>query len=641
MRGLSRRHTQTAGLVRRILCAVWRSRRADGRRDLAHAILRRADRPGIRRLANRIVPPGSRLHQALVRHLLAARGLNRPSLTLLQADGKIPLSKAEHYLASLSPSEKFRHQLEGLSDRPGFSILVPVYNTDPVWLDRMVASVRAQVYPEWELILSDDGSTRVETAEFLRRLEGAPQIRVLFNERNAGISHATNTALAAASGTFIALLDHDDELTQDALLEMACRIDCTPDLDVLYSDEDKINPDGRLGEPFHKPDWSPEMLRNVMYVGHLLVVRRTLALEVGGFDSRFDMVQDFEFMLRLAERTRRIAHLPRILYHWRRIPGSLALATDQKCGITALQAAAVGAHLTRCGVPATCEAHPRLPHRVVLRPRPRDEYPLVSVVIPTRDQPHHLGRCLSSLFGQTTYPNFEVVLVDNQTTDPEALALFKRYPVTVVPFNENFNFSRANNLGVQRARGQYVVLLNNDTEIITRDWIETVVFYLERPDVGAVGLLLLFPDNTVQHAGVVLGMRGTADHVMRGFPADVDGYFGSLSCTREVSAVTGACLATPRALYLESNGLREDYRVHYQDVDYCCRLRHLGRQILFTPHAALYHHESASRGSGYDMADRLLLIDTWMDMIQAGDPFYNPNFSLSHTEFYQVKKDLQ
>jgi O-antigen biosynthesis protein len=522
-----------------------------------------------------------------------------------------------------------------LTYRPLVSVVTPVYNTAPQWLEAAVESVRAQSYPHWQLCLADDGSTNEATIVYLRSLEGDPSITVSHGE-NGGIAAATNRALAAAEGEFVAFLDHDDELDPDALLECVRRLNEKPGTDIVYTDEDKVDRRGRRSDPFFKPDCSPELFRGVMYVGHLLCARRSLVEEAGGADSAFDGVQDYELMLRLSERTSRIEHVPRILYHWRKLPGSIAAATDAKDGIPQLQAEAVTAHLERTGVAAVAGPHPTLPHRTILLPGPRPRWPGVTVVVPTRDAPSRLARCLASLFSRTTYPSFTVLLVDNGTTDPDALRSFEDYPVEVLPFDEPFNFSRANNLGVAAARGEYVVLLNNDTEIRTPEWLEVLVSLAEADGVGAVGPLLVYPDGSVQHAGVVLGIRGTADHIMRGFPATADGYAGSLSCTREVSAVTGACLAIGRGLYEDAGGLDERFATHYQDVDLCLRLRRLGRRNLYTPRAVVRHDEGATRGDHYDRLDRALLLDAWGETIARGDPYYSRWLSLEGADYRPV-----
>lgn len=520
-----------------------------------------------------------------------------------------------------------------LRTQPLVSVITPVYNTPPRWLTRAVGSVREQSYPHWQLCICDDGSTEEVTRQLLSRLGDDTSIRIVRSETNGGISAASNRALELAEGDFVAFLDHDDELARDALLECVWILNERPETDVVYTDEDKVDRWGWHSKPFHKPDWSPELFRGVMYVGHLLVVRRSLVEEVGGFDSEFDGVQDYELMLRLSERTDRIEHVPRILYHWRKLPGSVASSTDAKPGISALQAAAVNAHLRRCSVDAEAQPHPKLPHRVVMHPRSREAWPSVDVVVPTKNAPHHIGRCLASIYGQTKYPNFDVYVVDNGTTDPDALRAIHGSGASVVPFDEPFNFSRAINSGVAAGSGEFVLLLNNDTEVVQPNWLEEMVWVAEVLDVGAVGPLLLYPNRRVQHAGVVLGIRGTADHIMRGYPPDADGYSGSLACTREVSAVTGACMLVRRDLYQELDGLDVHFATHYQDVDFCLRIRRKALRNVFTPRSVLIHHESTSRGSRYDQLDRALLLDRWADTIAQGDPYYNPWLSREGSDY--------
>ncbi|HEY9216150.1 MAG TPA: glycosyltransferase [Ancylobacter sp.] len=525
-------------------------------------------------------------------------------------------------------------RLQSAEYRPTITIVTPVYNVDPVLLRKAVESVRKQLYANWELCLCDDGSTSAATLACLKSLQAIdPRIRVRLQPVNQGISAASNMAASMGTGEFVAMLDHDDELTSDALAEVVLLLNQQHDLDVIYSDQDKINTEGWVCDRFFKPQWSPELLRGVMYVGHLLVVRRELLDRIGGFDSQFDKVQDFELMLRASEHTSRIAHIPKILYHWRKVIGSVALGSDEKSDIEELQAKAVEAHLARLRIAAAVESQAEYRHRVRTKPLAGQNCPLVSIIIPTRDAPEHISRCLHSVFTVTSYPNFEVVLVDNGTTDREALDAIAKYDVVRVSYDKPFNFSEANNLGVAAAKGEIVLLLNNDTEVIDPGWLETLVFFLSRPGVGAVGAKLLYPNRTIQHAGVALGMRGTADHVMRGFPEHTDGYAGSLSCSREVSAVTGACLMVRKSDYNALGGLVTYYRTHYQDVDFCLRLRNRGLRVIFTPDATLIHHESASRGGVYDLVDRALFIDQWDHMIAAGDPYFNPNFCIEKGDY--------
>lgn len=514
---------------------------------------------------------------------------------------------------------------------PLFSVITPTYNSKPEWLADAALSLLKQSCPDWEWCLVDDGSDNGETKKLLELLARvSPRVRVEFTAR-AGISAANNKALDVARGDYVCFLDHDDLLHPSALEAM--REKTSEGYEVVYSDEDKLDDaSGEVVEPFFKPDWSPEYFRGAMYVGHLLCVRRELAVRMK-FDPVYDGVQDFEFTLRLSETGPRIGHVPKVLYHWRKTPGSIAEKTDAKPHIELLQERAVNAHLERRGLPARAERS-ELPHRLKIIPTPRKQYPRVTIVIPTRDAPEVLGRCLKSVFERTSYPNFEIVLMDNQTTDERALALMEDYPVRRIAFPNPFNFSRANNQGAAAATGELLVFLNNDTEVITDDWLQHLSYYAEQPDVGAAGALLAYDDRTVQHAGVALGMRGTADHTMRRFPITADGYAGTLACAREVSVITGACLMTRKSVFEEIGGFNEHFFTAYQDVDICLRLRARGLRVICTPRALLLHHEFISRPSYYyDIIDRMLLLDQWQDVIERGDPYYNPNLDLDRGDY--------
>jgi GT2 family glycosyltransferase len=515
-------------------------------------------------------------------------------------------------------------------DKPLFSLITPTYNTRPEWLAEAALSLLNQSFIHWEWCIVDDGSQDRQTKKMLEHLSRvSPRVRVEF-ATNAGISAATNQALDLAQGDYVCFLDHDDLLHWAALEAMAEKI--RESYDVVYSDEDKLDEKtGELVEPFFKPAWSPEYFRGVMYVGHLLCVRRELARKTR-FDSAFDGVQDFEFMLRVSETGARIGHIPRVLYHWRKTPGSIAEASDAKPQLGALQQNAVNAHLGRLKLSGRAEQS-ELPHRLKILPMPRINFPPVSIIIPTKDAPEMLGRCLASISEKTSYPEFEVILLDNDTSDERALQLMEQYSVKRIPFPDPFNFSRANNQGAVAARGDFLVFLNNDTEIVAEDWLQHLIYYAEQPDVGAAGALLIYEDRTVQHAGVALGMRGTADHTMRGFPIGVDGYAGSLACAREVSAVTGACMMIRKSLFHEIGGFNEHFFTAYQDVDLCLRLRERGLRLICTPQALVVHHESVSRRSYYDMIDRMLLLDQWESVIQRGDPYYNPNLNLERGDY--------
>ncbi|RZM82895.1 glycosyltransferase family 2 protein [Leptolyngbya iicbica] len=540
-------------------------------------------------------------------------------------------------------TEQFRQILDPLliahsasipiDDPPIISILTPTYNSSLDWFVETVLSVLNQTSHAWEWCLVDDGSSAEDIRTVLTQLtQKHPRIRVAF-QTSGGISAATNKALDMAYGQYVCFLDHDDTLVPHAIERSLQELE--KGFDFVYSDEDKIDGSGQYYiEPFLKPDWSPEYLRGVMYVGHLLCVRKQHVLDLGGLDSQYDGVQDYELALRLSESALRVGHISEVLYHWRKIPGSIAADVRAKPKIEQLQQAAVNAHLKRLALPATAQQLGN--HRIKLQPAVKDTYPLVSIIIPTKDAPHHLERCLNSLFAVSTYPNFEVVIVDNETSDPKALQLMQEYPIKRLLFPYPFHYSKANNLGAQYAQGDYLIFLNNDTEIVAKDWVQNLLYYAEQPDVGAAGALLLYPNHTVQHAGVVMGIRGTADHIMRGFPVGADGYAGSLVCAREVSAVTAACMMVKNQDFNAVVGFSEHYFHHYQDADLCMRLLHLGKRNIVVPEATLIHHESATRKEYYDLVDRYFLLDQWQDYIEAGDPFYNPGFALDRFD-YSIK----
>ena len=540
-----------------------------------------------------------------------------------------PLS-ADQAFEHLKPFFKQQASRVAPLGNPFFSLITPTYETKPGWLAEAALSLLHQSFVNWEWCIVDDGSQDSETRKFLEHLrQASPQVRVTFANK-AGISAATNQAIDLAKGDYVCFLDHDDLLHWSALESLAEKIG--QGYDVVYSDEDKLDDTtGERVEPFFKPAWSPEYFRGAMYLGHLLCLRRDLA-QTTRFDPAFDGVQDFEFMLRVSETEVRIGHVPRVLYHWRKTPGSIAATSEAKPQAGALQEEAVNAHLRRLQLPARAERS-KLAHRLKIRPAARSDFPSISIIIPTKDAPEMLGRCLKTVSEKTSYPKTEVILVDNETTDPQSLRLMEQYPTHRILFPDPFNFSRANNLGASAASGEFLVFLNNDTEILSDDWLEHLLYYAEQPDVGAAGGLLIYEDRTVQHAGVILGMRGTADHSMRGFPLGSDGYAGSLACAREVSSLTAACLMIRKSLFHDIGGFNEHFFTAYQDVDLCLRLRERGLRLICTPMALAVHHESISRQRHYDLIDRALLLDLWESVIKGGDPYYNRNLNLERGDY--------
>lgn len=524
-------------------------------------------------------------------------------------------------------------QLETLPLKPLISIVVPVYNTRPRLLHACIKSVTEQLYTNWELCLVDDASTSYATKRVLHRYYGCnSRIRLLQRKINGGISRATNDGIAMAGGEFVALLDHDDMLGVDALFHVIKALNNSPDADLLFTDQDKISDWGRRSKPFFKPGWSPTYLRELMYIGHLLVIHTKLLRETGGCDPEFDGVQDFELTLRLSEKARQIIHVPRIAYHWRATRGSTARSFSAKRNIPQLQQRAVQRQLDRLALPGIV-----LPlgdrHHLHTIPDPDTPAGLVSVIICSKDAGELVSRCLDSLFAITQDAAFEVLVGDNGTTDPVALDAFSRHPIRRFVMPEPFHFAAFNNRLVREAKGEYLLFLNNDTEILQPDWITQMRLHASQPDVGAVGTLLSYPDNTVQHAGVVLGPRGTADHLFRNFPADSDFYHNIIGSAREVSAVTAACLLVTTSTFCKVGGFDTRFRHHYEDVDLCLRLSHAGYRNRYIGSVKLIHHESKTRGANYDYTDRMLLLDRWERLIRRGDPYSNPNFNADRSDF--------
>ena len=518
-------------------------------------------------------------------------------------------------------------EVAALDTRPTISLAMPTYRTDLRYLRQAIDSVRAQHYPEWELCIVDDGSGQPELNAAVQRYADAdPRIKFAPATENRGISAATNAALEMCEGEFVGFLDHDDTLTPDALLRVVQALVTDPELDVVYSDSDKLTAHGVRADPFLKPDWSPVYLLGAMYIGHLLVVRRSLAEAAGGFDSAFDTIQDFEFFLRVSERTDRIHHIPQTLYHWRAIPGSIAAGTDQKDDVAELQAKAVSEHLARRGVEAVAVPHPTIPHRAVLASRngspPAEK---VSVVIAVGGGDGGLRRLLSTLFELTSYPDFEVLAVGRGEEAPVGLP----ERVTWLPGEPGaFRRGRANNIGAAAAGGEHLIFLGEDIEVTEPGWIELLLLHAALPGVGAVGPLLARPDGLVDQAGVAIGLRDPAGPMLAGFPADGDGYYGSLPCAREVSALGAECLLVPRAEFEAANGFNEFYGSEYEDFDLCRRLAQRGLASVYAPRPRLVNHRTpASRRVATDAVDRALFVDCWYDELMRGDPYFNPGFA--------------
>ena len=512
--------------------------------------------------------------------------------------------------------------LEALASRPLISVVMPTYETEPRHLREAIWSVATQEYPNWELVIVDDGSTSRSTHRELTRWGARDErIAVRMLDRNSGISAATNHAIEQCRGELVAFLDHDDALTADALLRMA-RAFGEAEVDVAYSDQDKITARGERTDPFLKPDWSPVYALGAMYVGHLLVARRDLIREAGGLDPAFDGIQDFELLLRMSERSDRIRHVDRVLYHWRAIAGSVALDPSAKQGIDELQARAVNEHLRRCAIRARAVSHGEIEHRVRLEPGAADSDPSVSVVIPARD-----GKtgALAPLLERTSYPRLEVVVVQPNWVGGNGAAtdavLHLRDP------GDTFNPGRVANLGAARSSGEWLLFLGEETEVTERDWIQRLLAHAELPGVGAVAPALTLPDGRVDEAGLAIGLYDPVVAAMQGFPADSDGYYGSLSCAREVSALGMHCLLIRRSDFDRVGGFEEAYSRQHQAHDLCMRLANLGLSCVCAPGPlTIANSTEAQRLADFDVADRALFVERFYKRLQAGDPYYNRGF---------------
>lgn len=527
-------------------------------------------------------------------------------------------------------------EVDRLKYRPLISIITPVWNTDPRWLKACVDSVRHQVYPHWELCLADDASQSEATRDTLRSMEADPRIKIIYLPQNGHISAASNAALKNASGEFVAMLDHDDELTRDALFEVVRHLNDRPDTDVIYSDEDKLDLDGRRCDPYFKPDWSPEHFLSCMYTCHLMVVRRRLMEDVGGFRIGYEGAQDYDLVLRLMERTSRIHHLPKILYRWRKLPESAASALDAKPWAHEAARRALADHLQRTGQQADVLAGAasgsfRIQYEI-------KGSPLVSIIIPTRGSSSAaapLHACLQSLV-KTRYSRFEVVVVSDCEEAPawiHALSIAEGIRWQPHPQTGSFNFAEKINAGAAAARGEHLLLLNDDTEALHEEWLEAMLEHSQRDGVGAVGGKLLYPDGRLQHIGLILGVCGVAAHAFHQHPGSSFGYASSAVGVRNYSAISAACLMTRRSVFEEVGRFDPAFPIDFNDVDYCLRLRAAGYRIVFTPYARLRHREQDSTGPRQPRADQERLIrERWGQAI-VRDPYYNPNLTTEYPDY--------
>jgi glycosyltransferase involved in cell wall biosynthesis len=562
----------------------------------------------------------------------------------------------------LSEYEKWCEQHETLDDgdlaaisdhigsfkrRPLISVVMPVYNPPDQLLEKAIRSVVGQLYPHWELCIADDASTQPSVRKILEGFAAADsRIKVTFRPVNGHICEATNSALEMASGEFVALFDHDDVLARTALYEVASEIEAHPDAQFVYTDEDKIDTEDRRFDPYFKPDWNPDLNSAQNYTSHLSVYRTELVRSLGGFRKGLEGSQDWDLSLRVVERipASAIRHIPKLLYHWRAVPGSTALQLAEKTYPLEAARIALTDHFKRRG--ETVELlHVPGDHWRVKYPVPSPA-PFVSLIIPTRNALKLVRQAIQSILSKTDYPSFEIVVVDNESDDPDTIAYLDALSkgsnprVRVIPYHAPFNYSAINNFAVRESKAQVVGLLNSDVEAIDKGWLSEMVSQACRPGIGAVGAMLYYPTNTVQHAGVILGLGGVAGHPYKEFPRGDQGQKNRLRLVQNYSAVTAACLVIQTDRYLEVGGLNErDLPIAFNDVDLCCKLIKAGYRNLWTPYAELYHHESATRGTDNTPEKRArfqseidYMTNTWGTLLMT-DPAYNPNLTLVGEDF--------
>ncbi len=537
-------------------------------------------------------------------------------------------------------NEKFEKDIK-------FSILVPLYNTPEKFLCEMIESVVAQTYSNWELCLADGSDGKHRDVEHICKKYAKHDERIRYKklEKNLGISGNTNACIDMATGDYISLFDHDDLLHPAALHDVMVEI-CEKGADFIYTDENtfsKTPADAYC--PHFKPDYAPDTLRTNNYICHFTTFKASLIDEVGKFRSECDGSQDYDMVLRLTEKAKNIVHIPKILYYWRAHAASVATDISAKPYVITAAHKALSDHLRRTGLNGTVE-DTVVPSMYKIKYEIANE-DLVSIIIANKDHTDDLDKCLRSIKEKTTYQNYEIIVVENNSTERETWDYYeaakKEFGIKLVvwtsPTNE-FNYSAINNFGVRQSDGKYVILLNNDTEIISPEWIEEMLMFAQREDIGAVGAKLYYPDNTIQHAGIGIGLLTLAGHYHKNFPKGHPGYMGRLIYAHNVSAVTAACIMIPRKVWDEVDGLDETFKVAFNDVDLCMRIRQSGYLIVFTPFAELYHYESKSRGldSAPEKRERFVGEVTrfqkrWRKELDAGDPYYNPNFSLDKEDF--------
>lgn len=596
-----------------------------------------------------------------IKDMLSAEKLRKAFLFLKENGVRAFIKKIGHKVQNLGggytygewyamtkPSEEEleRQKQAAFTDPPKFSFVIPAYKTPERYLTALLDSILAQTYPHWEVCIADGSPEEASVASVMERYSaGDNRFHYILLDGNKGIAGNTNAALAMATGDFIVLADHDDAITPNALYECAKVLEEHPNCDVLYSDEDKMDMDGKAYFDAHfKPDFNIDLLRSVNYICHLFVVKRSLQETVGGFRKTFDGAQDYDFIFRCVEQATQVCHIPKVLYHWRCHQGSTAENPQSKLYAFEAGGRAIMAHYQRVGIAAE-KVEKGVEYGIYHTVFRIKGNPLVSIIIPNKDHAVDLDLVITSFMERASYRNFEFIVIENNSTDPATFDYYKdvqqKYEnVHVVTWDQEFNFSAINNYGVSFAKGEYLLLLNNDTELIQADLLEEMLGYCQRHDVGIVGARLLYEDDTIQHAGVVIGFGGIAGHAFVGLHKAENSYFHRAMSAQDYSAVTAACMMTKKSVFHQVNGLSEELAVAFNDIDYCMKVRELGLLVVYNPYAVLYHYESKSRGleDTPEKVERFnrevrTFAQRWSRILKEGDPYYNPNLTLRSWNF--------
>lgn len=530
--------------------------------------------------------------------------------------------------------EDMRIQCASFEYRPKISIITPVLNTREEWLRSSIESVLHQIYDNWELCIADDGSDQPHIKETLNCYQQKDaRIKVKYLNENQGVSGASNEALAMASGEFIGFLDHDDQLLSNALYEVVLMLNRNASADFIYSDEILISKRGKPVFAYFRPDFSLDYMLSHCYIVHFVVIRASILKKIGGFRAEFKVSQDYDLFLRVLSQTRNVLHIPKILYKWRQYESSTGHLLKER--VMESSRRALQDFADREGIKGVVWGTKnfnffRLKRDILDRPK-------ISIIIPTKDRIDLLKRCIESIQNRSSYDNYEIIIVDNMSQEEETAAyldgLGKSYEnCRIIKFNEKFNYSKLNNYAAEFARGEHLLFLNNDIEVLNSDWLEAMLEQSQRDEIGCVGAKLLYPDRKIQHVGVVVGWGGRAEHIYKWLHSNDIGYMGHFVSIRNYSAVTAACMMLRKSIFNEVGGFDERFEIGFGDVDLCLRVRELGYENLFTPYAELLHYESATRGRSFSFDphpnDTKRFIERWQEYIKGGDPYYNPNLPL-------------